>query len=358
MSRKREWARFVDQRRCELHDAYPCAMPTQWRRCPKHRNPVPRERHLPDRWTETPEGKRRLLKATTVPLSATCKPCRDELYEQLAAEYTAAHGRQKGDTTMSTTDNFTNAIIEGEVDHVGEIVPYESPAMPSTLFGTSDPELALGRMATMAKLLDDVVRERKLVKKIAGNEYVLAPGWAVLGGMTGLAPFTVWTRKLEDGTGYIARVEVRRVADGVTISAAEQVCSRSEAKWARADDHALLGMAQTRASRRALMGPLQQIIELAGYKSTPAEEMTDTAAVEAELDHGKIPPKRRPTTEQKAQIGQLLVALSEQNPDVDWKEEARRIAGCQGDMLTATGADMLIDRLEQRFRAVASEAAA
>ena len=30
--------------------------------------------------------------------------------------------------------------------------------------------------------------------------------------MTGLAPSTAWTKQLEDGAGYIARVEVRRVA--------------------------------------------------------------------------------------------------------------------------------------------------
>ena len=104
----------------------------------------------------------------------------------------------------------------------------EPPSAPITLFGTSDPKLALERMAEMARLLVDVVRERKLVQKISGNEYLLAPGWAVLAGMTGLAPYTAWTRPLEDGTGYIARVEVRRIVDGAVMSAAEQVCSRSE----------------------------------------------------------------------------------------------------------------------------------
>jgi hypothetical protein len=231
----------------------------------------------------------------------------------------------------------------------GELELYEPPDSPLTLFGTSDPELALERMATMARLLDGVVRERGLVQKISGNEYVRAPGWAVLGGMTGLAPYTAWTRKLEDDSGYIARVEVRRVVDGVTIAAAEQVCSRSEAKWAKAEDHALLGMAQTRASRRALMGPLQQIVELAGYKSTPAEEMPQEAVSESKADSGKIPPDRRPTHEQLASIGELLVELTEEAPDVDWKAKARELAGVPGDMLTATIADMLIDQLRDEL---------
>jgi hypothetical protein len=72
MSQRSQWRRFVERRRRELHDAYPCAAPTGRRVCPKHR---------------TRAG----------PLSDICKPCRDELYQQLAAEYTAAAERQEGD---------------------------------------------------------------------------------------------------------------------------------------------------------------------------------------------------------------------------------------------------------------------
>jgi hypothetical protein len=177
----------------------------------------------------------------------------------------------------------------------GELLPelYEPAAVPATLFGTSDPTLAVERMSEMAKILVDVVRERRLVMRISGKEYLLAPGWAVLAGMTGLSPYTAWTRPLEDGTGYIARVEVRRVVDGTVISAAEQVCSRSEAKWAKADDHALMGMAQTRASSRALRGPLAQIVELAGYAGTPYEEMPSAMAGVAPVSAPASDPLRR-----------------------------------------------------------------
>jgi hypothetical protein len=242
-----------------------------------------------------------------------------------------------------------------------ELEPYEQSASPITLFGTNDPELALERMATMARLLDNVVRERKLVKRISGNEYVLAPGWAVLGGMTGLAPYTAWVRRLEDGTGWIARVEVRRVADGVTIAAAEQICSRSEAKWARAEDHALLGMAQTRASRRALMGPLQQIVELAGYKSTPAEEMPadvepEPAAPEPESEpRSKIPPEAQPTSAQVEELNATLKRLRERSPDTDWAAVAREAAGVPGfDYVTAAIAESVLRTLRDRLAELAA----
>jgi hypothetical protein len=206
----------------------------------------------------------------------------------------------------------------------GELVPYEPPA-PLTLFGTSDPALALERMAAMARLLVGVVRERKLVKRIAGNDYLLAPAWAVLAGMTGLAPYTAWTRKLEDGTGYLARVEVRRVADGTTIAAAEQICTRSESRWAQAEEHALLGMAQTRATSRALRGPLMQVVELAGYTPSVAEELPADAEPEpAAPDRGKIPPEHCPTNAQLEELNATLKKLRELAPSTDWSGVARK----------------------------------
>jgi hypothetical protein len=61
-SQKLMWRRFEKQRRAQLHDEYPCAMPTFRLICPTHRTRVG-------------------------PTTGLCKPCRDELYEQLAAEY-------------------------------------------------------------------------------------------------------------------------------------------------------------------------------------------------------------------------------------------------------------------------------
>jgi hypothetical protein len=230
----------------------------------------------------------------------------------------------------------------------GELVPADpAPTNPITLFGTSDPRVALERMAEIARLLVGVVRDRNLVKKIAGNEYLLAPGWAVLAGMTGLTPYTVWVNPLEDGTGYSARVEVRRVSDGAIVSAAEQVCTRAESKWVRADDHALVGMAQTRATSRALRGPLMQIVELAGYQGTPAEEMpTEAVTVEPDRDPGAIPAQHRPTKEQQARIFELLTKLEETAPDVDWKQKARELARMPYELLTKTTVTAVIEGLE------------
>jgi hypothetical protein len=72
MSQKSDWRRFVRHRRRQLHDAYPCAVPT-------HQVIWPRQR------------------ARVGPLTRICRAGRDELYQRLASEYVAAHKRQKGE---------------------------------------------------------------------------------------------------------------------------------------------------------------------------------------------------------------------------------------------------------------------
>jgi hypothetical protein len=115
-------------------------------------------------------------------------------------------------------------------------------------------------------------------------------------------------------------------------------------------------MAQTRAISRALRAPLGQIVILAGYEPTGAEEIPADDTPVASTDKDTIPPDRRPTRQQMAQISQLLIELAEHDPDTEWKSEARRIAGVPGDMLTSTIADMLIDELNDKLKSWSSNA--
>ena len=235
------------------------------------------------------------------------------------------------------------------VETTAEIVPYESPATALTMYGTSDPVVARQRIVTIAGVFVDVVRDRGLIDKIRGEEYVTDPGYLVLAGLTGLAAYVVWVHELEDG--YHARVEVRRVADGTTIAAAEQICSRSESKWARAEKHALFGMAQTRARRRALASVLTPIVELAGY--APGEPPTEVEP-EPQASEPIVP---KPSREQMARIGELIASLAEVHPDIDWKQKAREIAGCPGDKMTAAVANIVIDKLDEILAELAGQAA-
>ena len=229
---------------------------------------------------------------------------------------------------------------------------YEATPVPSTLFGTSDPTLALERMALMARLLVDVVRDRKLVMKISGNEYLLAPGWAVLAGMTGLSPYTAWTRPLEDGTGYIARVEVR----------ARRRRRRHLGRGAGV--HALGAQVGEGRRARAHGDGADARLEPCSPRSAPADRRARGLQGHAGRGDGRgaeddvvraDPRPAKPTKEQAARIRELIAELTAERPDVDWRERAQLIAGVPGNMLTKAHAAMVIAKLEADLDAEAAE---
>src|SRR5262249_12573853 len=125
----------------------------------------------------------------------------------------------------------------------------------------------------LATVLAEVINERKLWSQISGRKYVTVDGWTLLANMLGVHPIVVWSRPIADvEPGWEARVEVRNAA-GDLIGAGGAMWTRAESAWAKRDDFALRAMAQTRAISRALRNPLGFVVKLAGYDTTPAEEM-------------------------------------------------------------------------------------
>jgi hypothetical protein len=166
---------------------------------------------------------------------------------------------------------------------VTDIVVAPSTA-PANLYGADSPRDLIARASGQAEALADVIRSRRLSVNIGGREYVRVEGWTLLGVMLGVSPVCEWTRPLPDGTGWEARV-VARTLDGREVGAAEAMCSRDEPSWSRRPEYALRSMAQTRATAKALRLPLGFVMALAGYETTPAEEMEVDVPVCAE--HGK-----------------------------------------------------------------------
>jgi hypothetical protein len=242
----------------------------------------------------------------------------------------------------STTMEASTELVPASPDTIEP-----GPAMPLTLFG-NDPQLALRRMSELATALIDVVRDRKLSVTIQGREHLTAEAWTCLGGLVGLVPVVTWTRRLEDGSGWEARVEARTL-DGRVVGAAESMCSRAEKQWARRDDFQLRSMSQTRAIGRALRAPLSPIAVLADYEPAGAEELTDTSKPTARAQPGElsaaVPPEAQPTDDQIDQLRTLVDRLRDAKPDEDWTARCRHLAGVPGYMLTRGGADGLIRRL-------------
>jgi hypothetical protein len=163
--------------------------------------------------------------------------------------------------------------IDSTAEEVGgELVPHEAVAAPTptTLFRTDDPVEVVKQASRVADALKGVLVEKNLTKRIGNKEHVLVEGWQTLGSMVGVVPVVAWTRELSNG--WEARVEARTL-DGRVVGAAEAMCTSEEKTWKTRDAYALRSMAQTRATSKALRGPLGFVVTLAGYDATPAEEI-------------------------------------------------------------------------------------
>lgn len=166
-------------------------------------------------------------------------------------------------------------VIDTTAEEIGaELVPTQ-PA-PANLFRTDDPVEVIERATRVAGALKSVIDKQKLTTRIQGKEHVRVEGWQTCGAMLGVVPVVEWTRQVEGG--WEARCEARTL-NGQIIGAGEAMCTKSEGKpWSQRPDYALRSMAQTRATSKALSGPLRFIMTLAGYEATPAEEMPSDAA--------------------------------------------------------------------------------
>jgi hypothetical protein len=228
----------------------------------------------------------------------------------------------------------------------------ELAGAPPSLFGTTDPRLALERMSELADALVDVVRQKKLSTRIQGRDHLSVEAWQTLGGLVGVFAAVTWTRPNETGDGFVARAEARTIR-GELVGAAEAECSRAEKVWAERYPYTLRSMAQTRAISRALRTPLAQIAVLAGYEATAAEEMAagETSAIAGARGSPAAPVAA--TDEQAARVQAFLRSLEAVEPDTDWQAWCREEVGPWRE-LTEGGALILIRRLQERLRELAA----
>ena len=157
---------------------------------------------------------------------------------------------------------------------INAIVPTEPPKQSLVLEG--DPDEQMNFAIKAANALMRAVSQKAKPVMIRGEQYLEYGDWQVLGRFYGATASIAWSKKIvEDSTGkflgYEARAEV--LHNGVLISAAEAMCMKEERNWKDCDEFMLRSMAQTRAAAKALRNAYGWVAELAGMKSTPAEEM-------------------------------------------------------------------------------------
>ena len=184
-----------------------------------------------------------------------------------------------------------------------------------------DPAVGLTRAKAIATELATVIDERNWAVTIGKGKHLRIEAWLTLGSMVGCAPKTesiteIRHPKTGDLEGYIARVEVVRFATGEVIGAAECGCFYEEEFYGKprwSDRHAVISMAQTRASSKALGAVLRWIPELAGFNGTPAEEMPpDTGGDEGNRAYDEPPPMGEAKPQPAAPGGKLSEARIKQ----------------------------------------------
>ena len=229
----------------------------------------------------------------------------------------------------------------------GELVPVSGNS--GNLLGTSDPIEHLRRARRHADELVAVIREKHLYKTIRGKNHVQVEAWTLLGSMLGVFPILEDTERVEiDGArGWRATVSAKTLA-GVTVGRAAALCMTNESRggkqlWKDADEHDLLAMAQTRATRNALKGPLGFIVQLAGYD--PEERAAEETNEVSSEQHRKL-----------AKTLQECAAKEEGGSEEEWQERAHDYAcatyGVQSrSELTAKEMGDVIDHFEQIAKA-------
>lgn len=135
-----------------------------------------------------------------------------------------------------------------------------------------------------ANQLKDLVVDNKLYTNIKGKNYVNVEGWQIAGAFMGIFPIVENVENLSDGVNYKYRAEVslqdkegRKVGHGVAI------CTNKESGKKNFDEYAVASMAQTRAVGKAFRMNIGWLLKVAGYETTPAEEMDVIEAEEANV---------------------------------------------------------------------------
>jgi hypothetical protein len=128
------------------------------------------------------------------------------------------------------------------------------------------------QMVKMANLVKGYVVKNKLYVQIAGKNYVMVEGWQFAGGMMGLFPRVIKVESIGN-MKWLAQVEIVNSKTKEVLSSGFAICSKEENKKANFDEYAILSMAQTRAIGKAYRNLIGWVMKLAGYESTPAEEM-------------------------------------------------------------------------------------
>lgn len=170
-------------------------------------------------------------------------------------------------------------------DDKNEIVVCET--RPSPLLQGESPEYVKGEITSMmanataiAQELAAFIRDHRLSMKLGGRkDHVLAEGWAILAKFMNRTPTILQVAYEEHGGvwGYVATAGLIDPETGEVVSQAQCSCFSDEENWQYKPRFSLMSMAETRAVGKVCRLSFSWVMELAGYATTPAEELEGAA---------------------------------------------------------------------------------
>lgn len=191
-----------------------------------------------------------------------------------------------------------------------------------------------------ATSLKEMIVQNKLFTNIKGKNYVNVEGWQIAGAFTGTFPVVEKVEELptrNDEYKYRAEVSIRD-NEGKQVGYGVAICSNKESGKKNFDEYAVASMAQTRAVGKAYRMKIGWLLKVAGYETTPAEEMD--AIQQAEIV--KEEPKRPSVRDISYAISEMEMATS--------MDELRRIyAKFDHDIMTNHEVVAKKDELKKQF---------
>lgn len=142
--------------------------------------------------------------------------------------------------------------------------------------------IKLSDVKQVANELKKFVVEEKLYTNIQGKNFVHVEGWQFAGASMGLHAVVT---DVTNSSDLISDTKVIKYTVKVDLFKGDQLfgsgvgfCSNEEKSKKYFDEYAIIAMAQTRAISRAYRNSIGWIMKLAGYESTPLEEMEDVGS--------------------------------------------------------------------------------
>lgn len=141
----------------------------------------------------------------------------------------------------------------------------------------------------MANVLKAYVVKQGLFTNIKGKNYAHVDGWQFAGFLSGLSAVIDSVEDLSNDkeTKWNAVAKIYRGEKLISIGFA--LCSSKEANKKGFEEYAVLSMAQTRAIGKVYRNLIGWVMKLAGYESTPSEEMHKVDEVQKSQDTQVVP---------------------------------------------------------------------